>query len=419
MRILFVSNYYPPLEVGGYEQVCRDVAERLVTRGHSVRVLTSNYGARSRPDDEPSYIRRELRLQIDYDSRGKVPCQMLWRRPRAGYLDRNVLHREIADFGPDVVFFWNQHGLPRSLASEAEARADVGVAFWLAGYNPAAPDEYWHYWSASRRTRAGKALDALVRRHVLSYLGNQASARRPAMRHVAVVSEYYRREGVKEGTLPAHARVIYNGIEAEHFYHPIAPEPAGDLWLLQAGRVGPDKGVHLAIDALGRLVGRHPDIPVRLRIAGSGAADYVAGLHEMVRHQSLDDRVLFLGRLPRNKIPDVMASSHVLLLPSVVEEAFARVVLEAMASGLATIAANSGGTPEIVEHDVSGLLFVPGSSADLSVQIERLLTEPGLRSRLAEEGQRRALGRFTMDRMVDEIEIFLAEAAEGQRRELA
>ena len=43
MRVLFLSNYYPPFEVGGYEQLCRDVAERLAERGHTVAVLTSDF----------------------------------------------------------------------------------------------------------------------------------------------------------------------------------------------------------------------------------------------------------------------------------------------------------------------------------------------------------------------------------------
>jgi len=46
LRILFVSNYYPPYEVGGYEQLCRDVAMRLAERGHQIQGLTSERGVR-------------------------------------------------------------------------------------------------------------------------------------------------------------------------------------------------------------------------------------------------------------------------------------------------------------------------------------------------------------------------------------
>ncbi|HYP38941.1 MAG TPA: glycogen/starch synthase, partial [Chloroflexia bacterium] len=45
MKILFVSNLYPPIAIGGYEQVCYDVAQALKARGHSIHILTSRYRA--------------------------------------------------------------------------------------------------------------------------------------------------------------------------------------------------------------------------------------------------------------------------------------------------------------------------------------------------------------------------------------
>ena len=53
MRILFVSNLFPPFGRGGYEQWCEEVAHALAARGHSMAVLTSNAGAASgsRPPD--------------------------------------------------------------------------------------------------------------------------------------------------------------------------------------------------------------------------------------------------------------------------------------------------------------------------------------------------------------------------------
>ena len=54
MKILFVTNYYPPYEVGGYEQLCRDVATRLAHRGHTVQILTSDWRVRKdSPEVEP------------------------------------------------------------------------------------------------------------------------------------------------------------------------------------------------------------------------------------------------------------------------------------------------------------------------------------------------------------------------------
>jgi glycosyltransferase involved in cell wall biosynthesis len=92
------------------------------------------------------------------------------------------------------------------------------------------------------------------------------------------------------------------------------------------------------------------------------------------------------------------------------QEPFARVVLEALASGLAVVAAETGGTTEIIRHDETGLVFRPGDAQDLAVQMHRLIMEQGLRERLATCGQAEVLERFSLEHMVDSIEQLLQEA---------
>jgi glycosyltransferase involved in cell wall biosynthesis len=416
MRILFLSNYYPPFEIGGYEQLCRDVVQRMLARGHGVRVLTSDCGVKTPVHAGPPYVRRDLKLHVDYSARMNVPLQFLWRRRRAAAHDLRSLRAQVAEFQPEVILIWNLQGLPRSLAIAAEAFADVGVAYWLAGYSPAEPDEYWLYWTNRGLTPRAEVFKALLRRPALALLRREGYPLRPAMRHVAVVSKYMRHKGVAEGTLPAHTRVIYNGVEVEQFLRPVCHSITGGLNLLQAGRVSADKGVHIAIEAVGQMARRDPDIGVHLFVAGSGPAGYLAELHDLVRRDGIGDRVSFLGWLPREQMPALLGRCHVLLLPTIYQEPFARVVLEAMAAGLAVVAAKTGGSSEIVEHEVTGLLCPPGDSADLAAQVERLLAEPGLRQRLAAEGQRRVLARFNLERMVDELEALLAGAAADRRR---
>ena len=65
MRILFVSSQYPPYELGGYEQLCYEVKEELVSRGHEVRVLTSRYGVKSKAEIHDGNVIRSLYLMAD------------------------------------------------------------------------------------------------------------------------------------------------------------------------------------------------------------------------------------------------------------------------------------------------------------------------------------------------------------------
>ena len=117
MRILFLSNYYPPFEVGGYEQLCKDMAGRLAARGHQVAVLTGDPRAEGRDVPAEDHVYRELRI-------GPEPGQQ-WlefftaRRAKTRFnLER--LERVLDEFKPDVAFIWNLQGLPIELAQACE-----------------------------------------------------------------------------------------------------------------------------------------------------------------------------------------------------------------------------------------------------------------------------------------------------------
>ena len=412
MRILFLSNYYPPFEVGGYEQLCRSVAERLAQRGHDTAVLTSNHGLGGKHNDgvvDGAY--RVLITQPDYNRRLNASWQFFLTRHSVDRLNRRWLRQVVDWVQPDVIFIWNLQGLTRWLALDAEALANVSVAYWLAGYSPAETDEFWHYWSLRPKLRSHLGwIKNGMRRAAFVMMRREGQPLQPAMRHVAVVSHFMRNKGIAEGTLPHSTRVIYNGVEVEQFFHPVGARGCTPLRLLLAGRIGDDKGTHTAVEAIGRLVNDHDQRNIHLMIAGSGRSAYLDYLSEMIQRFGLHDQITMTGWVPRTQLPAIMAESHVLLLPTIIDEAFSRVVLEAMAAGLAVIASDTGGTSEIVQHDRTGLLFPAGDSHLLASQIIRLLHDEDLRQQLSRAGQEVVRHQFSLDRMVDEVEDFLMEA---------
>ena len=408
MRILFITNYYPPYEVGGYELLCRDVAQRLARRGHAIHVLTSDRGvSREAPAEGPD-ISRILHRSPDFDAPTGAAIQFFFSRPNIEVENRRCLHRVIDQFRPDVISIWNVEDLPRCLALEAESLPGIGVAYWVASRSAAEPDEYWHYWMAPAQNPWIRPIKRLAGWLALLMRGNRAI--RPQMSHVAAVSEYLRNKGVSEGTLPSHARVICNGVEIEQFYRPVVKQIVGPLRLLQAGRVTEDKGVHTTIEAIGHLANHHHIRNVHLTIAGSGPDGYLTYLKERIREHGIDGAVTFLGWLPRATIPDLMAQCHVLVLSTEIQEMFSRAVLEAMASGLAVIGTLTGGTGELLQDGVTGLTFTVRDSHDLAGQIRRLILDPALRERISLQGQQLVLNRFSIERMVDKIEKLLQEA---------
>ncbi len=153
--------------------------------------------------------------------------------------------------------------------------------------------------------------------------------------------------------------------------------------------------------------------PVSLSIVGKGTEAYETRLRQQVEALRLSERVHFHPWLPAEAIPQIMAEHDVLLVPSIWPEPLARVIQEGMAAGLAVIGTPVGGTPEIIEDGVNGLLFEAGNAPLLAQKIQLLQQDASLYQRLTQAGKQTVSERFTLERMVDEIEAHLLAVAGG------
>ena len=406
MRILFLTNFYSPYELGGYEQWCREVADALRKRGHVVAVLTSVHGVGEKSIEE-GYIYRLLTLESDL--RYYRPLQFFFSRRKRE--DENVAHlqRVVADFRPDIVFVWGMWNLSRTLPACAEKLKDVKVVYFLSNLWPSETDIHTEYWRQTGRqwyTRPFKKLLGQVALALLSWEGKPVSLK---FEHPICVSASVRDNLVQAGIPIKHAHIIYGGTDVESFLQLRRADNVDDthLSLVYAGQLGSHKGVHTAIQALAILARRYPDKDIKLTIIGSGHPAYENRLRDLVSREELDDRVIFYGRVSRQQMPKLLSRFDVLVFPSIWEEPFARMVLEGMAAGLVVVGTPTGGTKEILMEGQNGLIFAPEDADGLAAQIERLLVNPGLRRRLAENGRKIVVRQFTLDRMVNEIETFL------------
>lgn len=114
--------------------------------------------------------------------------------------------------------------------------------------------------------------------------------------------------------------------------------------------------------------------------------------------------VSFQGLVRREQMPSVFAAHDVLIFPSVWPEPLARILQEAMACQLVVIGTATGGTEEILQDGVNGLTFEAGNAAMLAERILSVAEDPELRHRLAARARQTVEERFSLDRMVDEIE---------------
>jgi phosphatidylinositol alpha-1,6-mannosyltransferase len=179
--------------------------------------------------------------------------------------------------------------------------------------------------------------------------------------------------------------LIPNGVEINRFKpaHPVPDD--GPLKLLCVGRLIERKGQHHLIDAVKRLTDE--GIDVRLDLVGEG--DARPANEAQVARLRLTDRIRFLGYVPREEIVRHYAAAHIFVLPSY-NEGMSVALLEAMASGLAVLVTPTGGTPELVQPEVNGLIFDWAAVAELTAHLRRLAQDRALVRRMGEASRRRA-----------------------------
>jgi glycosyltransferase involved in cell wall biosynthesis len=135
-------------------------------------------------------------------------------------------------------------------------------------------------------------------------------------------------------------------------------------------------------------------LPRSTRLLFVGAGPLAATIE---RSATLDDRIRLVGPVPPDDVPDVMAALDVLVLPSHTtprwQEQYGRVITEAMASGVAVIASDSGAIPEVVGN--AGIVVAEGSLPDLVSGLRRTVLDPEFRSRTACAGLSRAHAVFS------------------------
>lgn len=174
---------------------------------------------------------------------------------------------------------------------------------------------------------------------------------------------------------------------------------SGRRIVLYAGRLMPGKGIHRLLKALRRVVRACPD--VLLLIAGSAyyghdrLTPYTASLRRQMHKLGLRKHVQFLDYVPHPALASLYQLADVTVVPSVKDEAFGLVNLEAMAAGVPVVASRIGGIPEVVRHGETGWLVDPSpDERKMAAAIIGLLRQPGLRRRMGKAGLDEVRRRF-------------------------
>ena len=204
-------------------------------------------------------------------------------------------------------------------------------------------------------------------------------------------------------------QAVWNGIERNVPFDAEQRERLRAQWgfgtetvvLGLVGRINRLKGHTLLLAALERVAADTPQIQFGLVFAGSpplGQEHFLAALQDEIARSSLGDRVRLVGF--QAEVWPLWDAVDIAVVPSIEPEAFGLVAIEAMASGKPVIAAGHGGLMEIVEHDVTGILFAPKSLAELQQAIEKMVGEPALCKAMGKQGLARQSRLFSVGSQV-------------------
>lgn len=348
MKVLVVSGIWPP-DPGGPASHAPALADFLRSRGHSVEVVTTADAAPTEREYPVYWVSRSLPTEMRY-----ARCVKLVRR-----------------HGRDSDVVYATSMVRRASIGAALARKPLVVKL--------VSDEVFE-----RQQREGRFAGTLDEFQGLEGVRVRLlrSARNAALRraeHVLCPSAYLRE--------------IALGWRLDSSRLSVLPNPAPDVAQLPsqdelraelelhgptlafAGRLGPQKSLGVALEALGLVPG------VTLQIAGDGPDR--EQLEGRARELGIEGRARFLGSLSRESVLRLFRAADAAVLSSSWEN-LPHMVLEALAVGTPVIATAVGGVPEVVRDGENGLLVAPNDPGVLADAIRRFFSDADLRLRLSE-----------------------------------
>jgi glycosyltransferase involved in cell wall biosynthesis len=178
--------------------------------------------------------------------------------------------------------------------------------------------------------------------------------------------------------------------EKAEFRQKLGLEP-DNRYVIFTGRLEPEKRIDLLLELWSRLRERFPDVNLLLVGTGSCEAQY---------KQMGIEAVQFLGQ--RENVHEYLQAADIFILPSMTE-GLSNALLEAMASGLAAVATNVGGTPDVLSHLKSGYIIEPGNAESIFTALTILLEDKNLRKELGSAARQFVQKNYALAATADKL----------------
>lgn len=420
MKILIVSNLYPPYFRSGNDIRCGQVAEALQASGHEVCVLTSVFGlplSRLRTIQPTQDVRAGIKVLRHLNHYCSEPQPWNWPytlcTAKRELWDVRQFMKVLREFQPDLVSWWGMYGFSKSLLPLPKLFGIPDVLWieqpWLIEEYGRDGETVTQFWASLWEGMWGpKLLRPMLRffghlweRHIDGE-GIPTSKARFSPRHVCYVSKYLQELHRKAGFHFPSEEVIHGGVPPVMFYQAVGERSSSELLrILWAGQLTPNRGLHTVVEAIGKLPLKSRSL-VTLTVAGTGIGTYVASVKEGAQALGITGQVSFLDLVPHEKMPDLYKAHDVLVFASTRPEGIPLTMVEAMMAGCAVLTTGSGGAMEIAE--LANLPIFPKEDAvTLSRLLNDLVRDRAQVFEIAARGQKVALQEFSFSRMMGRV----------------
>jgi len=388
LRILVLSNLYPPYVLGGYEIACHSVTRGLRAIGHDVEVLAA-HAPFATPDD-PAWVHRALSMRA-YDAvephTADLADAKCYEAGASQYPNTSTLLSHLRRFRPDVVYVWNLWGIG-GLAL-LDLLEQVGIA-WVMHLMDSVPTYLLNNVAPISASLFARHDASLFRRgraiamseHVLAEIESTCGVR---FDHAPTI-------------VPGWVNPVGLG-QRSHY------REGGMLRLVTAGSIQEIKGTRLIVEACARLVSEGK-IDFYIDIYGFGSAEaYV----QLAAQLGVSSHVRFLGPRTHDEILALLPEYDVFLFPTHAREPFGFAPIEAAACGVAPIITRNAGCAERLVDEVHALK-IDRTAQSLACAIDRFLTGECDVAAMGKRAARMVRSDMNFDRCLSTVEQVLSEA---------
>jgi glycosyltransferase involved in cell wall biosynthesis len=409
LKILLISDYFPPYSIGGAEISAYYLGAGLSKLGHDISVLTrypkkvnSEFKAFGtvhsvvyNKDEKGPYYRMHSEISSSKDIAKKLEYLVKTE-------DFDVVHAQNWISGHSVMRA-KQHfeGFPPSVLS-------------IRDYRYLCPCLY--AWCISDKTKTDcnlfKTMTCIYRYSKAPYVTKTlglipyALLRSVSCKMLAqslnvfdayiTNSDFLRRVAINNLGLKAkNVYTAYNPVNLETFNLSSGAEKKSDciVNILYAGRFDLGKGIEYLIEAIPSIVKNHDNCS--FVFVGDGPIR--PHTEKLAKKLGVSKHIIFEGFVPYSSISKYYQQCDIVVVPSVWHEPFGRSVIEAMACGKPVVATKVGGIPELVKENETGLLVEPASSEELAKGLIALICDEKLRVRMGMMGRRVAKEKYNTE----------------------